>query len=409
MLVSRRSLALGIATAPASTLAAPFFSKSLGANTEFFDWQHYANHNADLLVAGLKSAGQLRSHWLSSGIKEGRIAHPDFHAASYRTRYPDLQAAFGNNNTQLYQHYVTHGQYEGRDAKRSGALIARLGGVSISSSDRCAGAVDSLVFSGKECVNSFDHGRQIQTCCLDTRYEGCYNPTQAGSRSDGLGYSTSSQRISGSITNNGQTLNTSTRAAFWARPGETINDSGVYGCTANNTTIVSDYVASTSYALVSRPLTTLIRYDLSWVVGRAMPANSFMSELVTGYHTSDFSVGYEIVPENGYAARLRHMGDHLTQAGQERPYPTILITPDGSRAIGVYSASISGSTTAYATWLWRFGQNQGTNDCSKWTIVRRYQSSFSAGQTVSARCYIVVGQTTDVHQDLIALMQGRVS
>lgn len=378
---------------------------TLGVTSEFFDPQHYANHNPDLLMAGLLTYSQLRGHWLSHGIAEGRVAHPEYHAASYRARYADLRAAFGSNLSAYYQHYVTHGQYEGRDATQAVALIARLGDVSIGASPRCAGAVDSLWFHDRESVNSFDHGRQLQTACYDTRFEGCYNPTQAGGMTDGMGHASSSQLIYGAVLDGGRTLHTRTRCAYWTRPGEKITAQGVQHCTAANTTVASDFIADTRYTLAQRNNVTAIQYDMSWTIGSDIPAGHFMSELTTGYHTADFSVAYEIVPENGYAARLRHMGN-LTETGQERQYPAILTTPDGARAIGAYAEPVEGAFTKYATWLWRFGQNHQTNDASKWTVVRRFNGAVSTGEVVPARCHIVMGQVTDVHLELARLMRG---
>lgn len=405
MTPTRRQLLLGAVSAPLCLPAkGSSWARTLGVQVEFFDPQHYANHNADLLVAGLKTYAQLRAHWQSHGISEGRIAHPEFHAASYRARYADLRAAFGTNLSAYYQHYVTHGQYEGRDATQAGALIARLDDVSIGASPRCAGAVDSLFFHGAESVNSYDHGRQLQTACYDTRYEGCYNPTQAGGMTDGLGYTTSSRLLSGVA--GGGVLHTRTQCAFWTRPGETITAPGVYGCTAKNTTVVSEFIADTKYQLARRNCVTAVQYDLTWTIGADIPAGHFMSELTTGYHTADFSVAYEVVPENGYAARLRQLGDHVGQTAQERPYPALLTTPDGARAVGVYAEPVTGASTAYATWLWRFGQGQQTNDASKWSAVRRYAGAMAAGDRVSARCHIVMGQVTAVHLELARLMKG---
>lgn len=405
MSLTRRSILTAAAASPAAVLAAKVQAAKLGVQSEFFDPQHYANHNADLLVAGLWTYSQLRGHWLSHGIAEGRIAHPEFHAASYRARYADLRAAFGSNLAAYYQHYVTHGQYEGRNATQAGALIARLDDVSIGASPRCAGAVDSLWFHDRESVNSFDHGRQLQTACYDTRYEGCYNPTQAGGMTDGMGYTTTSRLMYGEVLDGGRTLHTRTQCAYWTKPGERITAKGVHHCTAANTTAESQFIADTKYTLARRNNVTAIQYDLTWHIGANIPAGHFMSELTTGYHTAEFSVAYEIVPENGYAARLRHMGDHLSQPGQERQYPAILTTPDGSRAIGAYAEPVDDAVTKYATWLWRFGQNQQTNDASKWTVVRRFNGAVSIGDVVPARCHIVMGQVTDVHMELARLMR----
>lgn len=401
--MNKRNFLAATLSAPLTANSFGFLSRGVGVQTEYFDAQFYANHNPDLLVAGLKTYSQLRSHWITHGIAEGRFAHPEFHAFAYKARYIDLQNAFGNNLSSYYWHYVTNGQYEGRNAKPSNLLVARLGDVSIGASPRCAGAVDSLVFGGKECINSYDHGRQLQTAAYDTRYEGCYNPTQAGNKIDGLGAISSSQLIYGTAV--GNTLETKTRCAFWTPPGGSVSEQGMYPCLAQNTTVLSDFYATTKYTLFSRNNVVIIDYRVDWLIGKTIPAGKFMSELTTGYHTADFATGYEIVPENGYAARLRHMGDHISQVGQERPYPVLLTTATGDRAVGAFSRPVANSRTRYATWLWRFGQNQQTNDCSKWTIVRRFEDEILAGTVVSADCTIVLGQVTDVHLELARLMR----
>lgn len=401
MSITRRSILTAAAAAPLSAFAAQVMSSTLGVQSEYFDPQHYANHNADLGVAGLKKYDQLRAHWQQHGIAEGRIAHPAFHAASYKSRYPDLQAAFGNNTAAYYQHYVDFGQYEGRDATQVNALIARLGDVSIGASPRCAGAVDSLFFHDKESVNSYDKGRQIQKADYDLRYAACFNPTQAGGMTDGLGYSTSSQLLYGAVLDGGRTLHTRTRPAYWTKPGESITSADMQNCTAQNTTVLSDFVFDTKYSLVARNNVTIADYDALTTIGANIPAGKYQSELTTGYHTSEFSSAFEIVAENGYAARLRNPAQ-----GFESPHPCLITVADGSRAIGVYSKPVPGSVTLYATWLWNFGLGQQTNDASKWSIFRRYEDAMSTGQVVQASAHIIVGQVTDVHLELQRLMRA---
>ena len=41
----------------------------------------------------------------------------EFNATAYYNRYPDLQAAFGTNAQALYNHWITYGKSEGRNAK----------------------------------------------------------------------------------------------------------------------------------------------------------------------------------------------------------------------------------------------------------------------------------------------------
>ncbi len=382
-------------------MAAKIQASKLGVQSEFFDAQHYANHNADLLVYGLLKYSQLRSHWLTHGISEGRIAHPEFHAASYRGRYADLRAAFGSNLALYYKHYVAHGQYEGRNAKQANALIARLDDVSIGASPRCAGAIDSLFFHGAESVNSYDKGRQIQKADYDLRFAACFNPTQAGGMTDGVGYGTSSQLLYGAVLDGGRTLRTRTRPAYWTKPGEAITSADMQNCTAQNTTVLSDFVFDTRYTLSARNSVTTAAYSADTTIGANIPAGSYQSEVTTGYHTSEFSSTFEVVAENGYAARPRDRAQ-----GFESPHPCIISTPDGARAIGVYSKPVPGAVTLYATWLWNFGAGQQTNDASKWSIIRRYAAGVTVGQVVKDTAHIVVGQVTDVHMEIARLMRA---
>ena len=45
------------------------------------------------------------------------VADPDFDAAYYAHRYPDLLAAGLRTQEQLYQHWITYGKAEGRVGK----------------------------------------------------------------------------------------------------------------------------------------------------------------------------------------------------------------------------------------------------------------------------------------------------
>src|SRR5918992_2143889 len=55
----------------------------------------------------------------------------------------------------------------------------------ITATGRVAGAIHSLRWRGKEFVNSYDHGRQIQSASSFDGLGECYNPTEAGSEADG--------------------------------------------------------------------------------------------------------------------------------------------------------------------------------------------------------------------------------
>ena len=82
-------------------------------------------------------------------------------------------------------------------AERNGAasICAPVGSseLVITTTNRLAGAIDSVKWNGQEFINSTDHGRQLQSACsfdcakTQPFWAECYNPTEAGSRADGAG------------------------------------------------------------------------------------------------------------------------------------------------------------------------------------------------------------------------------
>ena len=93
----------------------------------------------------------------------------------------------------------------------------------ITTTPRVSGAIHSLTWNGKEFIDSIDHGRQLQSAAnfdLGTRFTGeTFNPTEAGSRRNGAGESSSSRLLHLVTTQN--SLQTTSRMAFWLAPGET--------------------------------------------------------------------------------------------------------------------------------------------------------------------------------------------
>ncbi|MFX7820800.1 hypothetical protein ABTK26_21005, partial [Acinetobacter baumannii] len=76
--------------------------------------------------------------------------------------------------------------------------------------------IHSLTWNGKEFIDSADHGRQLQSainldCGKAIRAE-TFNPTEAGSRRDGAGPTSSSRLLK--LSAKGNTLETLSRMAF---------------------------------------------------------------------------------------------------------------------------------------------------------------------------------------------------
>ena len=86
-----------------------------------FNATYYAQHNPDLAAAGITSDQALLSHFVSSGMNEGRQGSEEFNVYAYMNRYPDLKASYGNNLKSYYLHYINNGKAEGRNGRADGA------------------------------------------------------------------------------------------------------------------------------------------------------------------------------------------------------------------------------------------------------------------------------------------------
>ena len=84
--------------------------------SKVFNPSYYALKNSDLKKIYGNDEKQLFTHFLIFGMKEGRIASPDFNVSVYKERYIDLKEAYGNNLPEYYKHYCQFGFLEGRKA-----------------------------------------------------------------------------------------------------------------------------------------------------------------------------------------------------------------------------------------------------------------------------------------------------
>lgn len=81
-----------------------------------FDAAYYANRYPDLKAAFGNDESALLQHFIQYGMAEGRQGSSQFDVYSYKNLYPDLRAAFGNNLKSYYMHYISSGKSEGRKA-----------------------------------------------------------------------------------------------------------------------------------------------------------------------------------------------------------------------------------------------------------------------------------------------------
>ncbi len=86
-----------------------------------FDAGYYLNNNSDVAeVFGRENYWWALWHFVNYGFWEGRQGSPYFCAGTYLNNYGDLRDAFGENQLEAAKHYVTCGIKEGRVASADG-------------------------------------------------------------------------------------------------------------------------------------------------------------------------------------------------------------------------------------------------------------------------------------------------
>lgn len=365
---------------------------------DIFNWRFYLNANADLLQANIVTEQGARSHWQTYGIGECRRAHPTFHASQYLDRYPDLKAAFGNDCTAAVQHYITHGRGEGREGLHgsvyAGRATVKNDIIAVGASSRTAGAIDSLYWNGREFINSWDHGRQLQVAWSANGWGECYNPTEAGGSYDGLGGGSTSLLLGQSAS--GNVLATTSEPAFWLLPGQ---DSGAAPCGgARNARAVSDYFLHKNVQVGYGGIRHIVQFLTQVEVpdlANSVPLDSMTIEAPTGYLGGEFSAFYTWNPATCLLAPL--------SAGPgEQGLPVVLATPDGSAAMGAWSPDLPSPGfpgAGYGRFAFPDAGNPA-NATMKWNVV--FRRGATPPGSYNYRTYVAVGSLENVR---VALCQ----
>lgn len=279
-------------------------------DNKVFDWRFYLYNNPDLIQAGITTEMQASQHWSNNGIYEGRQAHPAFHTRQYLDKYADLKAAFVLDYSKALFHFLQYGYAEGRigyfeaGASNQNNYLDKYQRITISNkttgqwanpiyvsmSSKFAGAIDSIYWSGKEFINSHDHGRQVQYAWQYgsdlqnvgspaiwnynwSTYRGeCDNPTEAGTASDSVGYN--SRSYLGSYSFNGNQFSTSSIPAYWSSDNNDYRTS----CGANYMSGLSGDVLSKNVSIFSNYPANLIK-----IVASISPASNDRKNVPSRY------------------------------------------------------------------------------------------------------------------------------
>jgi hypothetical protein len=273
-----------------------------------------------------------------------------------------------------------------RSAEGDSAIRAPYAGseIVITTTARLAGAIDSLTWKGREFIDSFDHGRQLQSASnldLGTPITAeTFNPTEAGSRRDGAG-PTSSSRLLHLLTA-GNALQTTTQMAFWLPPGE---KSGANP--AKNTTELSDHLLTKRVRIGARDLPNVISYDVTFGVPIGERHTHAVFEALTGYMPPEFSRFLQFNPQTG---ELEPLGD----GPGEIPRPIVFTVPEETHAMGIYAPPQAAPKMTGPTYgRFRFVPQKVV----KWNCVFRLtdRDGIAAGD-YRFRMFVVVGDLASV-------------
>jgi len=262
--------------------------------------------------------------------------------------------------------------------------------LTISSSSRFAGAINSVKWNGKEFINQDDHGRELQSAVSFDGLGECLNPTEAGCEADGT-LDTSTSRLLYFIASGNQ-LKSSTQMAFWTR----INQPYPAGCgidtsikVSQNTTDLSNHILTKQVTIGYSGIENAIEYLITFHVPEHHTSATF--ESLTGYLTKDFSSFWTFDPATQALTSL--------SAGPgEQNIPIILSTADSQYAMGIYSPDLpqaAWSKLGYGRW------NLASQNTMKWNAVfRKYDTP--AGD-YNFRVYVLIGSLPDVSTGITAV------
>ena len=248
---------------------------------------------------------------------------------------------------------------------------------------RLAGAIHSVRWKNQEFIDSFDHGRQLQSASnfdFGTVFHGeTFNP-EAGSRSDGSGSASTSKLLH--LTYSDFQLQTTNQMAFWLTPKQSSS-----GHPAKNKTNLSNHLLTKRVTLGFQHWENVIRHQVTF----STPIGEFhryaQFEALTGYMPLNSTLlGVDV-------SRKRLIP--LTDGPGEQALPVILAKTDQSMAMGVCSPQqpSKGENAGYGRF--RFPAAKVT----KWNSVFRIRNAAGIpAADFSFENYVVIGNLKNVQK-----------
>jgi hypothetical protein len=272
--------------------------------------------------------------------------------------------------------------------------------LAVTVSARDGGAVCSLVYRGKELVNDFDHGRQLQVAWSYNDADEAYNPTEAGSDRDGKGAQSTSQLRSVRVESN--TVRTVSHPAYWRHTSlaeqyrkntalitkDTLSKQITLGCNGDPHVLVFDTQITLSTELTGPQMTSL------------------RIEAPTLYASRDLSIHSLLEPANGALTRVPLLSQTKNQMNTvinqvtHRNHVPIMSTPDEQYAVAVYSPE---QVNFWAYYTWDVPSDDPVFACSKITAFFKHPAE--VGQSYAYRTWVIVGDLATVKTSIRKLYE----
>jgi hypothetical protein len=267
--------------------------------------------------------------------------------------------------------------------------------ITLTASSQYAGAIYSLIWKGKQFIDSGDHGRLLQSASSFYDYSNswsaeCYNPTEAGSDNNGNSTCTDSRLLDLNILN-GQ-LYTKTQMAFYGRPG-----SSSPGCSSViNTAVTSEHTMEKFVQIGLPNIPNAIKYTIKFKIPQNETHLSVgQFEALTGYLKGEFNTFFHYNQNDYTLTQTNQLGNIATKK------PVIMCTSDGQYAIGIYSPEVKPSEAldkGYYEQYYFSSQN-----ASKWNFVKRI-NNIQTNTIYTFNSFICIGSLEKVRTTLSQLI-----
>jgi alpha-tubulin suppressor-like RCC1 family protein len=281
------------------------------------------------------------------------------------------------------------------------------GQISVSTSNQFGGAVSSIKWGGKEYINNWDHGRQLQVNAQFFNRFCCYNPYEAGSFEDARGATSTSKVLSLSVS--GNRLEATTQMAwnfkeFNHNPiaADACGDPTKWLPVTPYTSPLSNYKIHKTVTIGFAGIPNVIEYLVELIVPEPVLKGSNNPTAVVNYDFSSIR-SWDVVSNDYQDVRaLGGVDDRIK----------VVSTLDGNYAMGWYAPELLQPVAEVGVANWWFVAPPNPlypdpNDPSKpdpnfacvhFGAVNRYDS-FGPGSTYD-RAYLVIGNLDQVKQGL---------